>query len=90
MNFLHAEDILQNERQHASTPARPSATIDPFSSFYLKKVTNAFPDDLDKIRNAGDFSDATLPLLVLALQQGEQCFSAGERKAIETALAEQD
>jgi ribosome assembly protein 3 len=39
-------------------------------------------DDLDKVRSAGDFSEASLPLLIRALQQGEALFSDEEKKRI--------
>lgn len=76
---------------HASPPAPPlSAPAPPtqqrpqqgeaFSSFYLRKVTAELADDLDKVRQAGDFRARTsLPMLIHALQQGEAIFSAEEK-----------
>ncbi|KAF2084545.1 hypothetical protein K490DRAFT_48914, partial [Saccharata proteae CBS 121410] len=53
-----------------------------FPSWYLRKTTLALAEDLDKIRNAPDFSAQSLPLLVHALQQGEAVFGREERERI--------
>ncbi len=67
----------------ASSPAQPLQPAQDFSSFYLRKVTAELADDLDKVRQAGDFRAGTsLPMLIHALQQGEGIFSMEERKRI--------
>lgn len=45
-------------------------------------MTQELAEDLDRVRNAPDFGDAALPLLVHALQQGEGVFSAGEKARV--------
>lgn len=45
-------------------------------------MTTELAEDLDRIRAAGDFTDAALPMLVLALQQGESIFSAEEKARV--------
>lgn len=59
-----------------------SAAAAAFPSWYLRTVTQELAEDLDKVRNAPDFGDAALPLLVHALQQGEGCFSAAEKARV--------
>ena len=91
---LHSieREILINlkETEPADADARVKEALPSFSSYYLKKITGTFADDLDKIRAAGDFSDATLPLMVLALEQGTECFTAEERQKIEAAMSQQN
>ncbi len=41
-----------------------------------------FFEDLDKIRNADDFKDEALPVLIQALQQGTGLFSAEEQRSV--------
>ncbi len=53
-----------------------------FAAFYLKKVTAELGEDLDKIRQAKDFNDSSLPLLIHALQQGAALFSEEEQAII--------
>jgi len=53
-----------------------------FSSFYMRRVTTELADDLDKVRNAKDFDESSLPILIHALQQGQELFSPDERAVI--------
>lgn len=53
-----------------------------FQSYYLRKITDEFSDELDSLRNAPDFTDATLPLLMRALKQGVEAFSLVEMRAV--------
>ncbi|KAF2096359.1 hypothetical protein NA57DRAFT_21283, partial [Rhizodiscina lignyota] len=53
-----------------------------FSQFYLRHVTAALADDLDKVRSASDFNDDRLGMLIRALKQGEATFSDEEKKSI--------
>ncbi|KAL8956615.1 MAG: hypothetical protein Q9183_006263, partial [Haloplaca sp. 2 TL-2023] len=52
------------EQQVASS--EPEET--DFETFYLKQVTAEFADDLDRLRNANDFNEKSLPILVDALK----------------------
>lgn len=56
-----------------------------FDEFYLKKVTNEFSDDLDQLRNANDFSEDSVAILISALQQGTSLFSMEEKRRIISA-----
>ncbi|MCJ1224113.1 hypothetical protein MMC12_000756 [Toensbergia leucococca] len=62
----------------------PTTLSEPtdFESFYLQKVTAEFADDLDRVRNAEDFRDKSLPLLINALKQGASIFSEEERRKV--------
>ncbi|KAF2657827.1 hypothetical protein K491DRAFT_676947 [Lophiostoma macrostomum CBS 122681] len=53
-----------------------------FTSYYLRKVTTELADDLDKVREASDFSSRSLPLLIHLLKQGESTFSVEERRRL--------
>lgn len=53
-----------------------------FTSFYLQRATKEFSEDLDKIRNADDFKDDAMPLLVNALSQGTSMFSPADQRRI--------
>ncbi|KAL8841353.1 MAG: hypothetical protein Q9170_000984 [Blastenia crenularia] len=48
-------------------PVEPEEQTD-FESYYLKQVTTEFADDLDKLRNASDFREDSLPILINALK----------------------
>lgn len=65
----------------AVPPQRREAQLDGFEAFYLRNVTVELADDLDKVRAAGDFSDEKLGILVKALKQGADLFSAEEKRA---------
>ena len=58
-----------------------SASSD-FESFYLQQVTTEFADDLDKIRNARDFNEKSLGVLIAALKQGASMYSEEERRKV--------
>jgi len=88
---LEREKLIDlKETEPADADARVQDAPPSFSSYYLKKITGTFADDLDKIRAAGDFSDATLPMMVLALEQGTECFAAEERQKVEAAMSKQN
>lgn len=64
-----------------SPPEQPSSSDAPadFETFYLQQVTREFADDLDKLRNASDFNEKSLSVLVAALKQGAKLYSEEER-----------
>ena len=53
-----------------------------FESYYLQRVTAEFADDIDKVRNAGDFKSSSIPVLVRALKQGAAGFSEEEKRRV--------
>lgn len=55
-----------------------SDTPADFETFYLQQVTQEFADDLDKLRNASDFNEKSLPVLIAALKQGAKLYSEEE------------
>ena len=69
---------VADEQQTAST--RPEAA--DFESFYMQQVTAEFADDLDKIRNANDFGEKSLPVLIAALKQSASMYSEEERRKV--------
>lgn len=56
-----------------------------FTSIYMRKITSELADDLDKVREANDFTNRSLPILIHALKQGESIFSSEERRRIVSA-----
>ncbi|KUI58203.1 Ribosome assembly protein 3 [Cytospora mali] len=56
-----------------------------FTSYYLQQATKEFAEDLDKIRNADDFRNDAIPILINALSQGTALFSSADQRRIVTA-----
>lgn len=73
----------QPQRQGmTATPKSEEATHkDSFEDFYLQQITHEFADDLDKIRQASDFKERSLPVLVAALKQGASNYTEEERRS---------
>ncbi|CZR57528.1 uncharacterized protein PAC_07417 [Phialocephala subalpina] len=70
-----------------SIPTSPKHATDPeisalFTKFYMQRVTSEFSEDLDKLRQADDFKNDALPLLINALQQGTSLFRAEDKRRI--------
>jgi hypothetical protein len=61
---------------------KPQRDAEDFSAIYLRKITAELADDLDKVREANDFTIRSVPMLVHALRQGVSCFSAEERARV--------
>ncbi|KAL8684052.1 MAG: hypothetical protein Q9186_000082 [Xanthomendoza sp. 1 TL-2023] len=59
-----------------------SAEKTDFEAFYLKQVTAEFADDLDKLRNASDFNDNSLPILIDALKCTARTYSEEEKAEV--------
>lgn len=53
-----------------------------FQAYYLQRATKELAEDLDKVRNADDFKNDAIPLLIHALQQGTSMFSADDKRNI--------
>lgn len=45
----------------------------------MQRLATEFAEDLDQMRNADDFNDAALPVLVKALEQGVSMFTPDEQ-----------
>lgn len=58
----------------------PKLLDQDFSSWYLRQVTSELAEDLEKVRQANDFKEDSLQMLVHALQQGEHIFTGEEKK----------
>lgn len=69
-------------RNHEDKVPSSNGVSEAFNAYYMQKVAAEFADDLDHIRNADDFSDTSLPMLVNALQAGAAIFSEEDRKRI--------
>lgn len=53
-----------------------------FQAYYLQRATKELAEDLDKVRNADDFKNDAIPMLIAALQQGTGMFSPEEKRRI--------
>ncbi|KAK1766536.1 ribosome assembly protein 3 [Phialemonium atrogriseum] len=53
-----------------------------FRSYYLQRATKEFSEDLDQVRNAKDFNNDAIAMLIHALQQGTTMFSEEDQKRI--------
>ncbi|KAL8812191.1 MAG: hypothetical protein Q9200_001231 [Gallowayella weberi] len=53
-----------------------------FEAFYLKQITTEFADDLDKLRNASDFNDKFLPILIDGLKCTARTYSEEEKAKV--------
>lgn len=71
-----------SEEPSPETESAAQPKQEDFSKFYLRQVTAALADDLDKVRSASDFSDAKVGMLIRALTQGETVFSDDEKRRI--------
>lgn len=64
----------------------PSADPQPipkdFDSFYLQQLTIEFADDLDRLRNANDFNEDSLPVLIEALKQTAKVYTEEEKEKV--------
>ncbi|MCJ1399301.1 hypothetical protein MMC11_002503 [Xylographa trunciseda] len=83
-----AETLNTEVEESSSAPEEVPATLQPppkgatFESFYLQAVTREFADDIDKVRNASDFKDSSLPILIEALRQGVGIYGEEERERV--------
>ncbi|KAL8864335.1 MAG: hypothetical protein Q9174_007391, partial [Haloplaca sp. 1 TL-2023] len=53
-----------------------------FETFYLKQVTAEFADDLDRLRNANDFNEKSLPILIDALKGTAGTYSEEDKAKV--------
>lgn len=67
-------------RQHP--PPTQTQIQEEFTAVYLQKITKELADDLDKVRSAQDFKVSSVPMLVHALKQGAQLFTAEEKARV--------
>lgn len=68
------------------TKTNPSQAQASFESYYLQRSTQELSEDLDKVRNAGDFKADSIPFLVHALQQGSVQFDEADRQRVTKSL----
>lgn len=45
-------------------------------------MTADFAEDLEKLRNANDFKESSVPVLIQALKQGAAGFTEGEKQRV--------
>ncbi|KAL8693989.1 MAG: hypothetical protein Q9218_001288 [Villophora microphyllina] len=80
-------DMLEGSKEasHAVTVEEKSlenSVETSFESFYLKQITAEFADDLDKLRNAPDFSEKSVPVLVDALKATARNYNEEEKAKV--------
>ncbi|MCJ1467477.1 hypothetical protein MMC07_006102 [Pseudocyphellaria aurata] len=72
---------LTKSQEAPISPSEHSPSSDTpadFETFYLQQVTQEFADDIDKLRNASDFNEKSLPVLIATLKQGAKLYSEEE------------
>lgn len=70
---------MSAKQTHQKSDGEVSAA---FTSYYLQRATQEFSEDLDKIRNADDFRNDAIPILINALSQGTSMFSPADQRRI--------
>ncbi|KAA8566275.1 hypothetical protein MFRU_019g00730 [Monilinia fructicola] len=65
-----------------SRRVKDSALVEKFTAHYLQRVTTEFSEDLDKIREADDFNENALQILVHALKQGTEVWGEEEMRRV--------
>lgn len=81
------------KKKHEKTPSKDfPSQLNPskqqphpkesFEAYYLRQITEEFADDIDKIRNAPDFNEKSVPVLVHALKQSGAHFTEEEQRTI--------
>lgn len=73
---------MSNDKSKQMTDKEVAAE---FTSYYLQRATKEFAEDLDKIRNADDFRNDAIPMLINALSQGTTMFSLADQRRIVAA-----
>ena len=53
-----------------------------FEEYYMRQLTSEFGDDLNAVRQARDFGEKSLPMLVKALRQGVNIFDTEEKRVV--------
>ncbi|KAL8785744.1 MAG: hypothetical protein Q9213_003211 [Squamulea squamosa] len=76
-----SEPTLPSHPKHGSSDKVEDAETD-FEAFYLKQVTAEFADDLDKLRNANDFNEKSMPVLIDALKMTARTYSEEEKAKV--------
>ncbi|KAL8767116.1 MAG: hypothetical protein Q9209_006278 [Squamulea sp. 1 TL-2023] len=80
-----------HEPPEPTLPSRPEQPVfqnndakeeTDFEAFYLKQVTAEFADDLDKLRNANDFNEKSMPVLIDALKMTARTYSEEEKAKV--------
>lgn len=74
---LHISYAMANQ----SNPGKAEQAAE-FNSYYLQRATKEFGEDLDKVRNADDFKNDGIAMLIHALQQGTAMFSEEDQRRI--------
>jgi len=59
-----------------------SSLKEDFETYYMKQLTAEFGDDLNSLRQAQDFTDKSLPMLVKMLKSGTRGFSEEEMRIV--------
>lgn len=66
-----------------AVPQTEDASSKKFTQLYLRLLTTQFSNDLDTLRRAADFKEASsVAILINALKQGQSLFSEAEKRAI--------
>ena len=73
----NADGKQRRREQHEKTDEP-----DDFEAWYLRAVTEQYANDLDKVRQAPDFKDSSVSILVKALRQGAEIYGKRDRDVV--------
>ena len=88
MSMVDREDPVPAEPEGpvAQAPQEAETKLvsqeDAFASIYVNRLVAEIGDDLDKVRQANDFTDRSMPMLIHALRQGASIYSVEERRRV--------
>lgn len=77
-----AEDDAEAVQPTEASRQTADAQEPDFDAWYLRAVTEQFGGDLEKLRQAPDFKDSSVPILIDFLSQGASLFSEEEKKSV--------
>ncbi|KAH8661401.1 ribosome-assembly protein 3-domain-containing protein [Tricladium varicosporioides] len=81
-NLSKLDRPSEKSTEHKTIISKQHEIDAAFTKFYMQQATTEFAEDLDKLRQASDFKDDALPILIEALQQGTGMWDAEERRRV--------
>ena len=68
-----------NQTKRQQQQQNQTSLHEDFENYYLRQITAEFADEIEKLRDAKDFKESSVPMLVQALKQGAVGFSEEEK-----------
>ena len=77
-----SSNAIKKKRSYSIVPQPSPPPKEDLESYYMKQITAEFADDIDKLRNAPDFSERSVPILIQALKQCSKGFNDEDKEKI--------